>query len=82
MCSSDLLRLLKSHHPGSLPTLDIANRLVSRAPDITRLLDKLESRGLIARVRSARDRRAVLVEITEAGIALLAEIRDLLKDRR
>src|SRR5436305_15230568 len=45
------LRLLKAEHPGTLPTLALAQRLVSRAPDITRLLGKLERRGLLARER-------------------------------
>src|SRR2546429_6187982 len=45
----NVLRLLRAQHPGSMPTLGLADRLVSRAPDITRILDKLEGRGLIAR---------------------------------
>src|SRR5437764_2822231 len=45
------LRLLRAEHPEPVPTLALAERLVSRAPDITRLLDKLEQRGLIARTR-------------------------------
>src|SRR5205814_3775666 len=47
------LRLLRGEHPNQLRTLDLAGRLVSRAPDITRLLDKLEQRGLIERDRPA-----------------------------
>src|SRR5205814_1700220 len=47
------LRLLAAERPGRLRTLDLAARLVSRAPDITRLLDKLERRGLVARDRPA-----------------------------
>jgi DNA-binding MarR family transcriptional regulator len=66
------LRLLRGQHPGFLPTLAIAQRLVSRAPDITRLLDKLEQRGLISRERSSDNRRVVQVSITEAGLDLLA----------
>ena len=45
--------------PGRLATLDLASRLVSRAPDITRMLDKLEQRGLIVRDRSRDNRRVV-----------------------
>jgi DNA-binding MarR family transcriptional regulator len=75
----NVLRLLKAHHPAPLPTLDVANRLVSRAPDITRMLDKLEQRGFVARTRSASDRRAVLVGITPAGIQLLAEMHEPLR---
>src|SRR5947209_10831563 len=68
------LRLLRAEHPGPVPTLALADRLVSRAPDITRLLDKLELRGLIARTRKPGDRRSVLVGITPAGTTLLDDI--------
>src|SRR4051812_50152924 len=50
------LRLLKAAHPSKVPTLHIASRLISRAPDITRLLDKLTERGLGERERAAEDR--------------------------
>jgi DNA-binding MarR family transcriptional regulator len=65
------LRLLKAEHPATLPTLVVAARLVSRAPDITRLLDKLEERGLVRRERLAGNRRVVVVEITVSGLELL-----------
>jgi DNA-binding MarR family transcriptional regulator len=68
------LRLLRAEHPDPVPTLALADGLVSRAPDITRLLDKLEQRrpqALIVRSRPPHDRRTVLVGITEAGLALL-----------
>src|SRR5581483_9422234 len=63
------LRLLRAEHPRRVRTLDLAGRLGSRAPDITRLLDKLERRGLIERDRPADNRRVVHVGITEAGRA-------------
>lgn len=68
------LRLLRGARPERLPTLALASRLISRAPDITRLLDKLEERGLIARERLPENRRVVLVGITDAGLMLLAEL--------
>ena len=74
------LRLLRGEHPGTLPTLTLANRLVSRAPDITRLLDKLEQRGLVERDRPADNRRVVRVGITAAGLALLRDIAQPLRD--
>src|SRR5262249_37634955 len=70
------LRLLRSAYPKTIQTLDLASRLVSRAPDITRLLDKLEQRGLVARDRPADNRRVVRIGITEAGLALLRALRD------
>ena len=68
------LRLLKAEHPQSLPTLVLAGKLVSHAPDITRLVDRLEERGLVARQRMADNRRVVQVGITEAGLLLLKEL--------
>src|SRR5882762_2087492 len=63
------LRLLRSEHPNKIHTLDLAGRLVSRAPDITRMLDKLEQRGLIQRERPADNRRVVRVGIAAAGLS-------------
>jgi DNA-binding MarR family transcriptional regulator len=74
------LRLLRSAHPAKLPTLDLASRLVSRAPDITRLLDKLEIRRLIVRDRPADNRRLVTVSITTAGLDLLTALRDAIRE--
>jgi DNA-binding MarR family transcriptional regulator len=65
------LRLLRREHPDNLPTLVLASRLVSRAPDITRLLDRLVERGLIERERRPDNRRVVRVGITRAGLDLL-----------
>jgi DNA-binding MarR family transcriptional regulator len=70
------LRLLRAEHPETMPTLLLARRLVSRAPDITRLLDKLEQRGLIERERPADNRRVVRVGITAAGLDLLGELQE------
>ena len=68
------LRLLRGAHPGSLPTLALAARLVSRAPDITRMIDKLAQRGLVERDRRADNRRIVRVGITAAGLELLTTL--------
>jgi DNA-binding MarR family transcriptional regulator len=69
------LRLLLGQDPEKLPTLTLASRLVSRAVDITRLLDKLEKRGLVVRDRPAANRRTVLVGITPAGKVLLDDLQ-------
>ncbi len=68
------LRLLRGKHPASLPTLALAERLVSRAPDITRMLDKLEHRKLVRRERPAENRRVVAVRVTDAGLKLLQNL--------
>lgn len=68
------LRLLRGARPRKLPTLGLAARLVSRAADITRLLDRLEERRFIERERPPGNRRIVYVEITPRGIALLDQL--------
>src|SRR5688572_23517512 len=68
------LRLLRGEFPGSLPTLTLAARLISRAPDITRLVDKLVARGLVERHRPPTNRRVVEVSLTPAGLNLLHEL--------
>lgn len=70
----NVLRILRGSEPGGLPTLAIADRMIERAPGITRLLDRLEARGLAARVRGEEDRRQVLCRITPAGLRLLAAL--------
>jgi DNA-binding MarR family transcriptional regulator len=74
------LRLLAAAHPQRVRTLSLASRLVSRAPDITRLLDKLVSRGLVQRDRPSDNRRIVNVAITAAGLALLEDLADEVRD--
>jgi DNA-binding MarR family transcriptional regulator len=76
----NVLRLLRAASPDSVPTLVLANRLISRAPDITRMIDRLEARGWVVRTRSESDRRTILVSITEAGIGLLAKLADPLAE--
>jgi DNA-binding MarR family transcriptional regulator len=75
----NVLRLLRAQHPQTIPTLNLADRLVSRAPDITRMLDKLEQRSLISRERLPENRRVVRVGITEAGLLLLRELAQPLR---
>ena len=74
------LRLLESQSPDKIRTLDLAARLVSRAPDITRLVDKLEKRGLVERDRPADNRRVVRIGITTAGADLLRELQKPIRD--
>jgi MarR family transcriptional regulator, organic hydroperoxide resistance regulator len=69
----NVLRILRGA-PDGLSCGEIANRMITRDPDITRLLNRLEKRGLISRSREARDRRTVLTQITPAGLKLLARL--------
>lgn len=73
------LRLLAAEHPRAVPTLLLAKRLISRAPDITRLVDKLEKAGYVARERRAENRRIVGVRATDAGFAKLDEMADAVR---
>ncbi len=74
------LRLLRGARPRKMPTLFLAAKLVSRAADITRLLDRLAERGLVERERPAANRRVVNVEITPEGIALLNRLDSAVRD--
>ena len=76
----NVLRLLRAEHPVGMPTQALVGKLVSRAPDVTRMLDKLEGRELIERKRTDADRRTVLVTITPAGLVLLDAMATPLKD--
>jgi DNA-binding MarR family transcriptional regulator len=70
------LRLLKAEHPGTLPTLVLASRLVSHAPDITRMVDRLGERNLVRRERMTDNRRVVQIGITDAGLELLKQLEE------
>jgi DNA-binding MarR family transcriptional regulator len=73
------LRILKSVRPDGLATLELQRRLISRAPDITRLVDRLVELGFAHRTRAEGNRRQVRVAITTNGVKLLrrmaAEVR-------
>ena len=70
----NVLRILRGSHPAMLACSDIAERMIERDPDITRLIDRLEARGLVKRIRSRRDRRVVEVGITDEGLALVRRL--------
>lgn len=74
------LRLLEAAHPGTVPTLALGARLISRAPDMTRMLDRLEERGLVHRERRPENRRVVEVGITPSGLKLLADLAASVRD--
>lgn len=67
------LRILRGA-PAGLPCGEIASRMITRDPDVTRLLDRLEKRSLISRSRDAKDRRAVVTRITPEGLKLLERL--------
>jgi DNA-binding MarR family transcriptional regulator len=71
----NVLRILRGS-PDGLPCGEIACRMITRDPDITRLLDRLEKRELISRWREEKDRRTVMGRITAEGLKVLARLDD------
>jgi len=67
----NVLRILRGAQPEGLPCRGIGDRMISHDPDMTRLLDRLEKRGLITRERQTDDRRVVKTRITPQALSLL-----------
>jgi len=76
----NVLRILRGMSPQGLACQEIARRMITRDADLTRLLDRLETRGFIHRQRQTDDRRVVQITITPAGSALLAELDGMVND--
>ena len=70
----NVLRILRGVHPDGHPRFEIANRLIARAPDVTRLLDRLDRQGLIERTWRPDNRRQSIARITKKGLDLLDEL--------
>jgi DNA-binding MarR family transcriptional regulator len=70
----NVLRILRGAGERGLPTLEIAERMIEQAPGITRLIDRLEAKQLVARERCDTDRRQVFCRITGEGLELLAQL--------
>lgn len=70
----NVLRILRGAGKDGLPSMAIGERMVNRDPDVTRLLDRLEERGLVARRRDPADGRVMLANITKEGLALLKRL--------
>jgi DNA-binding MarR family transcriptional regulator len=70
----NVLRILRGAEPAGATCSQISERMINHDPDITRLLDRLESRDFITRDRSKEDRRVVMVRTTPAGLDLLSRI--------
>ena len=70
----NVLRILRGVYPGGHPRNEVARRMIHRAPDVTRMLDRLVRQGLVARIRNPDDRRESIATITKAGLAALERI--------
>ena len=71
----NVLRILRGVHPGGHPRAEIGARLLASAPDVTRLVDRLEAQGLVERVRVEEDRRLSIARITKKGLRLVEKMR-------
>lgn len=70
----NVLRILKNAYPNGHPRCEIIERMIERAPDTTRLLDRLEQQGFVERIRSEEDRRLSIARITQKGLIVIDEI--------
>ena len=70
----NVLRILRGAHPAGLPRCDIGKRTIERAPDLTRIVDRLARQGLVERARSESDARLSVTRITRKGLAVLGRI--------
>src|SRR5690606_289566 len=70
----NVLRILRGAGESGLPTLEVSSRMIEQAPAITRLMDKLEAKKFVRRVRCKEDRRQVLCFITPSGLELLQKL--------
>lgn len=70
----NILRILNGSAPKGLSVLDIKSRMLDRSSNVSRLVEKLRIAGLVERVPHTKDRRMVIVTISESGKKLLAEI--------
>ncbi len=75
----NVLRILRGS-PEGLPCSEIGKRMISRDPDMTRLLDRMEKGGLIYRERDTKDRRVVVTRISEQGLERLAKLDGPVRD--
>lgn len=75
----NVLRILRGAGEKGLINKEIGERMLTFVPDVTRMLDRLESRGFVCRERGAEDRRLVTAFVTDAGKALLSELDEDLR---
>jgi DNA-binding MarR family transcriptional regulator len=72
----NVLRILRGAEPDGLCRNEVRDRMLTRMPDMTRLLDRMENAGLVARTRSETDRRLVTTRITKKALAVLDRVED------
>jgi DNA-binding MarR family transcriptional regulator len=76
----NVLRILRGAYPNGHSRCEVIERMVDRAPDVTRLIDRLERQGLVGRERSSDDRRLSITRITGKGLELLERMQPRIDD--
>ncbi|MCC6866671.1 MAG: MarR family transcriptional regulator [Ignavibacteria bacterium] len=74
----NVLRILKGVYPNGHARCEIASRMIERASDITRIIDRLEKQGLVERDRTTEDRRISITKITEKGIEIVNKLKPVI----
>lgn len=75
----NVLRILKGVYPNGHARCEIASRMIERASDITRIIDRLEKQGLVERDRTNEDRRISITRITDKGIEVVDKLKPVLQ---
>ncbi|MEQ1764765.1 MAG: MarR family transcriptional regulator [Pyrinomonadaceae bacterium] len=78
----NVLRILRGAGKEGHPRYEIAARMVEKAPDVTRLIDRLEKEGLVVRERAADDKRYSITRISQKGLRLLDKVEPKLDEAR
>lgn len=78
----NVLRILRGQYPKPATNNLIKSRMLSTTPDISRMIDRMVTKGLVSRCQSGGDKRAVDLVITEKGLEILHHLEDpmLMKD--
>ena len=76
----NVLRILRGAEPDGLCRNELRDRMLTRMPDVTRLLDRMEDAKLVSRARDSEDRRLVSTRITPKGLRLLDEVEDAVSE--
>ncbi len=77
----NVLRILKGVYPKGHARCEIASRMIERASDITRIIDRLEKQDLVERDRTSEDRRISITRITEKGIEVLNKLNKTVEQK-
>jgi DNA-binding MarR family transcriptional regulator len=73
----NVLRILRGAEPVGLCRNELRERMLTRMPDVTRLLDRMEEVGLVSRTREEEDRRMVRTKVTPAGLEILSAVDEV-----